>query len=264
MPTSLAEEHLSDGDLVRLLDGELDAEERARVEAHAAGCEACAARLRRLRRRSARLSGILLASDPQAPPAPVQAPDELALRRASRDRQAHSAPAPRPWLRVAAVVVLLLAAGVVASPLRAVVAEWLRTQWERIAAPGAGAPAPAAEAPAAPAPERSPAGARVQFTPQGTTFTLDVAVPQGAGSVEVRRAAGTSATAEQTGGGAQAELLVLPSGVRIRNAPGATADYRVTVPASVRTVRVRVGEGRETVLTAEEVAAGARVELGGG
>jgi hypothetical protein len=103
----------------------------------------------------------------------------------------------------------------------------------------------------------------VQFTPQGTTFTLDVAVPQGAGSVEIHRAAGASATAEQTGGGEQAELLVLPSGVRIRNAPGATADYRVTVPASVRTVRVRVGEGRETVLTAEEVAAGARVGLGG-
>ncbi|HEU0077504.1 MAG TPA: hypothetical protein VFQ76_07625, partial [Longimicrobiaceae bacterium] len=99
---------------------------------------------------------------------------------------------------------------------------------------------------------------------QGAVFTLEVAAPQAAGAVEVRRAAGSAATAEQTGGGEQAELLVLPSGVRIRNAPGATADYRVTVPASVRTVRVRVGGGRETTLTAEEVVAGARVELGGG
>jgi hypothetical protein len=263
MPTSLAEEHLSDGDMVRLLDGEMDPGERARLEAHAAGCEACASRLRQLRRRSARLSGILLASDPEAPPAPAEAPDELTLRRIRRDREARTAPAPRPWLRAAAVVALLLAAGVVASPLRAVVAEWLRTRWERIAAPDARPAAPPAEAPAAAPAEPAGSGARVQFTPQGTTFTLEVATPQAGGAVEVRRAAGASATAEQTGGGEQADLLVLPAGVRIRNAPGATADYRVTVPASVRTVRVRVGEGRETVLTAEEVAEGARVGLGG-
>ncbi|HLL46986.1 MAG TPA: zf-HC2 domain-containing protein [Longimicrobiaceae bacterium] len=263
MPTSLAEEHLSDGEIVRLLDGETDAGERARLEAHAAGCEACGARLRQLRRRSARLSGILLASDPEAPPAPTEVPDELTLRRMRRAGEARPVPARRPRLRVAAVVALLLAAGVVASPLRAVVAEWLRTQWERIAALAPRPAAPAAQAPASSSAEPAGSGARVQFTPQGATFRLEVAVPQAGGAVEVRRAAGASATAEQIGGGEQADLLVLPSGVRIRNAPGATADYRVTVPASVRTVRVRVGEGRETVLTADEVAEGARVGLGG-
>ena len=260
MPTPLTEEHLADEHFVRLLDGQLEAAERPRVEGHAARCEACGARLRQLRRRSARLTGILLASDPQAPPAPAHAPDELALR---RTRRAGSAvPAARPWLRAAAAVALLLAAGLAASPRRAVVADWLRAQWARIAAPDARDAAPAMEAPTA-APEVAESGARVQFTPQGAAFTLEVAAPQAAGAVEVRRAAGASATAEQTGGGAQAELLVLPAGVRIRNAPGATADYRVTVPASVRTVRVRVGERRETTLTADEVAAGARVELGG-
>jgi hypothetical protein len=263
MPTRLTEGHLSDDSFVRLLDGELDAGERARLEAHAAGCEACAARLRQLRRRSARLSGILLASDPEIPPAPAEVPDELTLRRMRRAREGRGTAAPRPWLRAAAVVALLLAAGVVASPLRAVVAEWLRTQWERIAAPDARDAPPPAEVSAGPSSKPTAAGARVQFTPQGTTFSLEVAGPQAGGSVEVRRAAGASATAEQTGGGEQADLLVLPSGVRIRNAPGATADYTVTVPASVRTVRVRVGEGRETTLTAEEVAEGARVELGG-
>lgn len=259
MPTRLTEGHLSDDSFVRLLDGQLEAGERAWVESHAVQCEACAARLRQLRRRSARLSGILLASDPEAPPAPTQVPDELTLRRM---RRARGASAPRPWLRVAAVVALLLAAGVMASPLRAVVAEWLRTQWERIAAADPRVAAPPAEAPAGRPSEPTAAGARVQFTPQGATFTLEVAVPQAGGAVEIRRATGASATAEQTGGGEQADLLVLPSGVRIRNAPGATADYRVTVPASVRTVRVRVGDGRESVLTADEVADGARVGLG--
>ncbi|HEV2147719.1 MAG TPA: hypothetical protein VGR37_09985, partial [Longimicrobiaceae bacterium] len=105
----------------------------------------------------------------------------------------------------------------------------------------------------------------VQFTPQGTVFTVEVAAPQAGGAVELRRAEGATATAQQVGGGTEpADLLVLPSGVRIRNLPGATADYRVAVPASVRTVRVRVGGGRETVLAAEEVEAGARVEVGGG
>jgi hypothetical protein len=263
MPTRLTEGHLSDDSFVRLLDGQLEAGERAWAESHAAQCEACAARLRQLRRRSARLSGILLASDPVAPPAPTEVPDELTLRRMRRAGEARSAPAPRPWLRVAAMVALLLAAGVVASPLRAVVAEWLRSQWERITAPDPRVAAPPAEAPAAALAEPAGSGARVQFTPKGATFSLEVAVPQAGGSVEVRRAADTSATVEQTGGGEQADLLVLPSGVRIRNAAGATADYRVTVPASVRTVRVRVGNGRETTLTAEEVEDGARVGLGG-
>ncbi len=195
MPATLTEGHLSDDELVRLLDGQLEARERPRVESHSARCDACGARLRRLRRRSARLTGILLASDPEAPPAPARAPDELTLRRM---RRARGIAAPRPWLRAAAVAGLLLAAGVVASPLRAVVAEWLRTQWERVAAPDAPGAAPAAEAPAAPAGQPA-AGARVQFTPRGATFTLEVAVPQADGAVEVRRAAGPSATAEQTG-----------------------------------------------------------------
>ena len=258
MPTPTTEGHLADEHLVRLLDGQLEAGERPRVEGHAERCEACGARLRQLRRRSARRAGILLASDPAAPAAPAPTPDELALRRA---RRAGGVPAARPWLRAAAVVALLLAAGLAASPLRAVVAGWLRAQWERVAAPDARPDAPAVEAPIAGAEAGS--GARVQFTPRGATFTVEVAAPQAAGVVEVRRAAGAAATAEQTGGGAQAELLVLPAGVRIRGAPGATADYRVTVPASVRTVRVRVG-GRETTLTAEEVEAGTRVVLGGG
>jgi anti-sigma factor RsiW len=258
MPTPPTEGHLADEHFVRLLDGQLEAGERPWVEGHAERCEACGARLRQLRRRSARLSGILLASDPATPPAPTRAPDELALRRA---RRTGGVPAPRPWLRAAAMAALLLAAGLAASPLRAVVAGWLRAQWERVAAPDARPAAPAAEAPVAGAEAGS--GARVQFTPRGAVFTVDVAAPRAAGAVEVRRAAGAAATAEQTGGGAQAELLVLPAGVRIQGAPGATADYRVTVPASVRTVRVRVGGGRETTLTAEEVEAGARVELDG-
>jgi hypothetical protein len=258
MPTSLAEGHVADGDLIRLMDGEMDAAERGRVEAHAGACPECAARLHRLHRRSARLTGILLAADPEAPPAPTT-PDELTLRR-GRVRRDPAAPAQRQWLRAAAVVALLLGVGIVASPLRAVVADWLGAQWERIAAAGAEEPAPPAAAPA----DAVVPGTRVQFTPQGAVFTVEVETAQAAGAVELRRAEGGTATAQQVGGaGEPADLLVLPAGVRIHSVPGSTADYRITVPASVRTVRVRVGGSRETVLTADEVEAGTRVEVAG-
>lgn len=266
MTTSLAEGHLSDGDIVRLLDEELDPGERARVEAHVTACEECSRRVRGIRRRSARLGELLRSSDWEAPPAPVAVPvtapevsrDELARRRARRERERRTAPAP--WLRAAAIVAVLLGVGIVATPLRAVVADWLETQWERIVAPG-GREAPAAEPSAAPA-EPAP-GSRVQFVPQGSVFTLEVAARQAGGAVELARSDARQAVAEQVGGGTPADLLVLPSGVRIENDPASSASYRVVVPEHVRTVRVRVGDAPAMVLSAEEIAGGERVELGG-
>jgi hypothetical protein len=37
------------------------------------------------------------------------------------------------------------------------------------------------------------------------------------------------------------DLLVLPDGLRVRNAPTVAADYRLTVPPTVDRVRVQVG-----------------------
>src|SRR5690606_11612159 len=47
--------------------------------------------------------------------------------------------------------------------------------------------------------------------------------------------------AQVTNGGAE-EMLVLPAGLRIENSAGSRASYRVTLPASVRRVTVRVGQ----------------------
>lgn len=249
--TSLAGEHLPDGEIVRLLDGELSPAEREHAEAHAAACEACGARLRQLRARATRLAALLGESDWKVPAAEV--PDELALRRA---RRAGAALRARPWMRAAAVVALLLGMGVVATPVRAWVAEWVEEQWSRLFPPREEAAAPVA------LPSGGPrAGSRVQFTPAGETFTLELTAAQAGGAVEVRRAGTALATAEQVGGATPAELLVLPAGVRVQNSAASTASYRVTVPASVRIVRVRVGSAPPVVLDAARLAAGARVEL---
>ncbi len=239
-----APEHLDDGALVRFLDGEAGG--RSGVEAHLAACPACTERLAVLRRRSVNL-GILLARGDFAVPAPPAAAapvDELAARRAAR-----RAP-PRPWLQAAAVAMLLVSAGLFAAPVRG----WVRglvSASEQAAVRPAPAPRPRAAEPA-------PAGTRIQFTPRGPELTVDVAHPQAGGALLLEAGPGTTASAEVRG---PAELLVLPSGLRIANDPSSAAEYRVTVPASVRRVRVRVGGGAPTTVESDALAGGRRIEL---
>jgi hypothetical protein len=155
-------------------------------------------------------------------------------------RTARRAEAGRPWLRAAAIVLLVLGVGVLATPARAWVAALVAELF------GGGDPAPVETPAPAPAVESAPetqAASRVEFVPAGSTFSIDVANAQAAGGLTLQRAAGETAVAEIVGAGS-ADFLVLPSGLRIQNAAGASAEYRVSVPAGVRRVPVRVG-GRE-------------------
>ena len=120
--------HVDDGALLALLDGELSAEERRRVENHATGCAVCAARRDELRFAVRRVTSALEVMD--VPAAWVEMPE--ALREAAR-----SAPVPlasaraarsgwrigwrigwmgRRSVAVAAGLTLLLAAGAYAVP----------------------------------------------------------------------------------------------------------------------------------------------------
>jgi anti-sigma factor RsiW len=244
-------EHLDDGAIVRFLDGEAAADERAGVEAHLAACPVCADRLVDLRRRSLNLGILLSRGDfavpplPAAPAAPVV--DELAARRAARRMPA------RPWLQAAAVAMLLVSAGLFAAPVRG----WVRGLL--------GGDAPVAERPAPPLPapttEVPRAGARIQFTPQGAELSVEVSHPQAGGALLLEAGPGTTVSAEvrAPAGTAPAELLVLPSALRIANDPASVAEYRVTVPASVRRVRVRIGSAPPTIV--ERAGLGRRIEF---
>jgi hypothetical protein len=101
----------------------------------------------------------------------------------------------------------------------------------------------------------------VQFTPAEAEFTLEFASRPSAGAVIVERTGGSQAVVEMLQGGDEAELLVLPAGVRVRNTPASTSDYRVRMPASVHTLRMRIAGGAPTVLRGDAIAAGTRVEL---
>ncbi|HEX8358567.1 MAG TPA: zf-HC2 domain-containing protein [Longimicrobium sp.] len=245
-------EHLDDGAIVRFLDGEAAADERAGVEAHLAACPVCTERMAALRRRSVNLGILLARGDFAVPalPAPAAAPvvDELAARRAARRMPA------RPWLQAAAVAMLLVSAGLFAAPVRGWVRGLLGTGSEQTAV----RPAPA---PPAPAPEAALAGARIQFTPQGAELSVDIAHPQAGGALHLESAPGSTASAEvrAPAGTAPAELLVLPSALRIANDPASVAEYRVTVPASVRRVRVRIGNSPPIIVESTEL--GRRIEL---
>ncbi len=252
-----ADEHLDDSALVRLIDGEAADDQRAGVEAHLAACPVCAARLGSLRRRSVNL-GVLLARGDFAVPAPPSAPaapvDELAARREAR----RTAPVSRAWLRAAAVAALVIGAGLFSSPVRA----WFR---DLLGGAGSGAPVAARRAPApAPAPvaESPSTGARIHFTPQGEELAVEIAHSQAGGALVLSTTTSSTATAEVRATiGALADLLVLPTGLRIANSGRSVAEYHLTVPATVRRVRVRIGAAPAIIIPAAELARGRRIEL---
>ncbi|HEX8451164.1 MAG TPA: zf-HC2 domain-containing protein [Longimicrobium sp.] len=247
-----ADEHLDDGALVRLIDGEAADGERAGVEAHLAACPVCAARLGSLRRRSVNLGVLLARGDFAVPAAPS---DELAARREARRA------APRSWLRAAAVAALVVVgAGLFSSPVRA---------WFRDILGGAGSGASVATQPAPPpasAPNASSpsSGARIRFTPQGEEMGVEIAHPQAGSALVLERASSSTATAEvRAPVGALGDLLVLPTGLRIANranSPSA-AEYHVAVPITVQRVRVRIGTAPSITVSAAELARGRRIEL---
>jgi hypothetical protein len=250
-----ADEHLDDGALVRLIDGEAADDERGRVEAHVEACPVCAERLGSLRRRSVNLGVLLARGDFAVPAAPSAPVDELAARREARTA-APRAPS-RVWLRAAAVAALVIGAGLFSSPVRA----WFR---DLLGGPGSGAslarraPAPA-PAPVAESPSTS---ARVHFTPEGEEMVVEIARGQARGALVLATGPSSTATAEvRAPAGALADVLVLPTGLRISNGPTSVAEYHVAVPATVQRVRVRIGTAPAITVPAAELARGRRIEL---
>lgn len=251
MHSSVANEHLSDGDIVQVMDGQTAGPGHERAASHLAGCDVCAARLRQLRRRSVRLTRLLGEADWEVPPARV--PHEMPVRRARR--------APRAALRAAAVVLLLVGAGALASPLRAWVTSWASEGWVWLAGEEVRA---GAEDPGTLTVE-SPARARVRFVPADGVFTLHFDEAEAGRMLELGLSGSDTATVEQMGGTAAAALLVIPheSRVRVRSGAADGANYRVLVPNGTPEVRIQVGDWPARVVSRAQVAAGEHVRLGG-
>jgi hypothetical protein len=176
--------------------------------------------------RSRRLSALLRDTDP---PVPAIAFPAGRIARATRHRSVVR------W-RAAAAIVLALAGAIGVRPVRAWIVQAARTVWAATLGEhrtGGAEPAP-------------PAGAgAVTFTPAAGSFAVRVAHPQAGGTLTVETTAGESATASLAGGRGEAELVVLPDGLRIVNDSLSSASYLVKVPA--RLARIEVGiAGRTT------------------
>jgi len=244
--------HLSDGDLVRLLDGQAEPGESARGRDHLAACVDCDRRLRDLQRRSASISALLAGADFDVPPALRDAGPRVA-------RRARAAAARRKrivWLRAASICAILLGAGILAGPARARVTDWVSDLWTGLLTGDRAAGADAA------APQAQPdGGTRVRFTPTGPELSIEFASVPDEGRVELRVGDGPTTVVEVLGGVAEAELLVLPAGVRVLNEPGAGASYRVTVPTTVRIVRIAVDDSTVALVPIDSATSSRTLDL---
>ena len=237
--------HPSAGELVRQLDGELDTRAEARLADHLARCAECSARRDEIASRSDGAARIIRDF-------PVRVEPDSWRRRGARAAVAAAAAKRRSAVRVrrgwaaAAAVAAILLVSLAADPVRAWVMQRL-TQATGIAGVDS-----------APTPGLPPAvvggdGSIVSFSTDGPAFQLNVERTQQAGELLLQVREGAQATAQVTNGGSEA-LLVLPTGLRIENAAGSRASYRVTLPASVERITVRIGDG--TPLTLEVGGAG--------
>ena len=203
---------ISDETLVRYLDGQASVAERAAVDALSPH-DTAGERLSELREASAAFRAVV--RDIKVPPTPP-------LARPARGFELK-----------AAAVTLLLFTGVATAmpPARAAVVRGVQVA----AAWVAGAPTVEAE-------DLEPQSGRasVGFAVAGPEFVVEIDHAQMGGTLTVRRGDGANLLAEAR----DAELLVLPGRLRIRNAGASRADVTITLPPAVERLDVRVGGER--------------------
>jgi hypothetical protein len=255
-PTTNSSAHLADDQLLRLIDGDDDAQ-RSTWQAHVAACTRCAGEVEALRL-DARLvsrwleraafedaaatdepAGLLLAGTAAAAGTGSRTPAQPAVYAWHRTA---------PWLRAAAVIALL------ATPVAAIPS--LR-QWLVQSLTDAGTePAVTTGVPAS---VRAPQPGIIRFTPAPGAFIVEIAVSQAAGELRVARATGDEAVF-QAAAPDGAVPVVSAALLRIANRATDRTSYSLQVPASVSSVTVRVA-GRSVVLERGRIDAGAVVRL---
>ena len=241
MSHSREEPHVSDEVLLLELDGEVEGETREAIRAHLHRCPECLGRAEEIRELSAEFEEQLAALD-RVPPASLlpRSLHEVRLRHGQAPRSA------RPVLRRAAAVLLLVAAGgLVASPLRARVIDWVERRLGEAAALVGITPAPSPpRAVGAPREEQERYPSDFSFTPEGAELQVEFAHAQGSGVLHVTGTREGSASFRVLG---SESVLVLPSEIRVRNTAWSRASYRLGVPGTVEAVRVVV-RGRPPVV----------------
>ena len=253
--------HLTDADVVRHLDREGDDAERVRREAHLERCADCAARVGLFRGRSETVAAWLSRADHD--PRPASAADVLA---AAASGEGASAPvitgpgvagrtilrpssAAAPWLRAAAIVLLVAAPLAALPPVRAWVAERVGLSDEPGTTAVTAAPAVTADQPV------------IRFTPAPGVFTVRAGEHPAGASLTLGRADGDDAVLRGAGdaGDPLRAPVVSDDALRLPAADVAVA-YTLLLPASVDEVRL-VLDGGAVRIPAAALDAGRTVGL---
>lgn len=203
--------HTDDGALVRLLDGACDGEERSLVTLHLETCGSCGARYQELDRRTRLVSESLRVWDTSVRP-----------RRRGIPR----------WLRAAAAIVILLGIAGGVRPVRAWIVDGARAVWTAVVGP------PASQVVQQDASSTSVPAATVTFVPAGDTFVLELTSRQREGTLLLATSSRETAQAEISGGAGREDLVVLPTGLRVVNDAASVASYAITLPRTMRAIRV--------------------------
>lgn len=231
--------HIDEGTLLALLDGELSEEEGSRVEAHVEACEACATSLAELREASDRLEAALALLDR---PAPAEVSAWTVRQRAAARRMAFPR---RALLRAAAMVLGFAAVGSAAIP-NSPVRTWVAAAWRHGASALSGGeePAPAVVTAAgdvtpetASAPE---AGLVVQPEHRRVVVSIESPAPDLVARVRVVsdarvaiRARGEAASARFRTGPGRLDVLSPGSGELVIEVPASQIDVTLEVDGRV-------------------------------
>jgi hypothetical protein len=266
-----AARHLDDAVLLRLLDGEHSPGEDYARDAHVGACTRCAAALAQLRDDAATVRGWLerAAFEDALPPAtalphghplaqaPAHGPSEHdgEVRRGTDhhgrsgvSRSARSWHDTAPWLRAAAIL-LLIAAPVAAIPavrefVTGAIAE-LRGD-PQVVAP---ASAPITTAPSI-----------IRFQPAGGEFLVRIDAAQAAGTLRILPAPGREAVLQLHDGGVAGPVIAADA-VHLRNAAAATDSYVLYLPPTVTRVTVLIAGRTVAVLPATALTVAVEVPL---
>jgi hypothetical protein len=217
-------DHLEDGLLLQFIDQEPGTPAVARE--HLGACAECASRLNKLRDAGTMLRAAL----------PDIAMPNIMLARPQVRRAAWLMPIP---LAAAATLVLLASAAAATPPVRAWIMRHLAP--ERVIAPTTAPPS------TQPVPATR-SGIIASFAPTDTALIIRFDRRQARGALELTVAGADRISAQAIEGASAEELFVLPGQLRVANAATSVASYRVTVPTSVRTVRVLIGNKEVVVL----------------
>jgi hypothetical protein len=225
--------HATDGVLLALIDEEHDDEGRAELAdaiEHVSGCNVCQERMSAIEASSRRVREALAAII-----IPVSGESTL-HRGVTRTASRIVVPVWRRPAWQAAVACLVLAAAAAASPIR----HWLLRRFNAPTTPVSLEPASAPSAAAQSTTPRMDRSSIVSFAPSGADFTVQFDSLSAAGVLTAERSTAPEISARALNGASADPLMLLPGILRVRSTPVSHASYVISLPTTVKRLRVIV------------------------